>query len=173
MSDQSSSSGSVANRRFRSLFEQEWAGIAGLGLFFIVVVTTFSILSPYFLQGPNLMTIGSNMSVIGLMAVAGTPLIIAGGLDLSVAAIAGLCGVVVSMLFGAGMDIWLACLIAIAMAAMLGAINGILVTKLKLKQPPNVQLAGADLERFRAEIARIDHLRADPNPVTRLASRAP
>lgn len=132
MSDQTTSSGTAANRRFRNLFEQEWAGIAGLGLFFIIVVATFSILSPYFLQGPNLMTIGSNMSVIGLMAIAGTPLIIAGGLDLSVAAIAGLCGVVVSMLFGVGMDIWLACLIAVAMAAVLGMINGILVTKLKL-----------------------------------------
>lgn len=132
MSDQANSSGATANRRLRNLFEQEWAGIAGLGLFFIVVVATFSILSPYFLQGPNLMAIGSNMSVIGLMAVAGTPLIIAGGLDLSVAAIAGLCGVVVSMLFGAGVDIWLACLIAIVMAAGLGTINGILVTRLKL-----------------------------------------
>lgn len=132
MSNQATSGGKAANRRLRSLFEQEWAGIAGLGMFFIVVLVTFSILSPYFLQGPNLMAIGSNMSVIGLMAVAGTPLIIAGGLDLSVAAIAGLCGVVVSTLFGAGVDIWLACLITIAMAAGLGTINGILVTRLKL-----------------------------------------
>ena len=46
MSDQPTSSGTAANRRFRNLFEQEWAGIAGLGLFFIVVVATFSILSP-------------------------------------------------------------------------------------------------------------------------------
>lgn len=121
-----------AGGRYRKLIEQEWAGVAGLGLFFVGVVITFSIMSPYFLQGPNLMAIGSNMSVIGLMAVAGTPLIIAGGLDLSVAAIAGLCGVVVSLLLGAGIDIWFACFLAMVMASVLGAINGIFVTRLRL-----------------------------------------
>lgn len=50
--------------------------------------------------------------------------------------------------------------------------SGAQINPLKLKQPPNHQLAGADLERFREEMARIDRLRADPTPTTRLASRA-
>ena len=60
-----------------------------------------------------MLSIGSNMAFIGLMAAAGTPLIIAGGLDLSVAAIAGLVGVIVAMLYSAGVDIWIAGVLAL------------------------------------------------------------
>lgn len=50
--------------------------------------------------------------------------------------------------------------------------NGAQINPLQIRQPANQQLAGADLERFRAEIARIDRLRADPARATRIASRA-
>lgn len=117
---------------FRDLMRKEWAGVAVLAVFYVLIFAAFSILSPYFLQTRNLMSIGSNMSVMGLMAIAGTPLIVAGGLDLSVAAIAGLSGVIVSLLYGADMNIWLACAIAVAIASVLGGFNGYLVTKLRL-----------------------------------------
>jgi ribose transport system permease protein len=58
------------------------------------------------------------------MAAAGTPLIIAGGLDLSVAAIAGLAGVVVSMGLAWGINIWASCAIALVAGCGVGAING-------------------------------------------------
>ena len=61
------------------------------------LVAVFSVLTPFFLSLRNLLAIGSNVAFIGLMAAAGTPLIIAGGLDLSVAAVAGLTGVVISI----------------------------------------------------------------------------
>ena len=51
--------------------------------------------------------------------------------------------------------------------------HGAQINPLQIKQPANQQLAGADLERFRAEIARIDRLREDPPPTTRVASHAP
>lgn len=117
---------------FRKLMSKDWAGVAVLAVFYVLIFGAFSLLSPYFLQTRNLMAIGSNMSVIGLMAIAGTPLIVAGGLDLSVAAIAALSGVVVSMLYALGLNVWLACLIAIAIAAALGGFNGVLVTRLRL-----------------------------------------
>ncbi len=65
----------------------------------MLLLVVFSVLSPFFLTFRNMMSIGSNIAFIGLMAAAGTPLIIAGGLDLSVAAIAGLVGVVVSLCY--------------------------------------------------------------------------
>lgn len=117
---------------FRVLLSKEWAGVAVLAVFYVLILILFSVLSPYFLQTRNLMAIGSNMSVIGLMAIAGTPLIVAGGLDLSVAAIAGLSGVTVSLLFGAGINVWLACAIAIVIASALGGFNGFLTTRLRL-----------------------------------------
>jgi murein DD-endopeptidase MepM/ murein hydrolase activator NlpD len=49
--------------------------------------------------------------------------------------------------------------------------NGAQINPLQIKQPANQQLAGAELERFRAEVARIDRLRADPSRGTQVASR--
>ena len=79
------------NFKFDSLIKQSWSGVAVLSIFYIVIVIGLSIMSPWFFSFNNAMNIGINMSYIGLMAAAGTPLIIAGGLDLSVAAVAGLC----------------------------------------------------------------------------------
>ena len=49
--------------------------------------------------------------------------------------------------------------------------NDAQINPLRIKQPPNQQLAGAELERFRAEVDRIDRLRADPPRSTQVASR--
>ena len=70
---------------FNSLMKQSWSGVAVLSVFYIVIVIALSLMSPWFFSFNNAMNIGINMSYIGLMAAAGTPLIIAGGLDLSVA----------------------------------------------------------------------------------------
>ena len=80
-----------------------------------------------------MMAIGSNIAFMGLMAAAGTPLIIAGGLDLSVAAIAGLVGVLLAVLHGdVGINIWIAALAALVLGAFIGSINGLFATRLKL-----------------------------------------
>ena len=74
-----------------------------------------------------MLSIGSNVAFIGLMAAAGTPLIIAGGLDLSVAAVAGLAGVVIAPSMRPGVDIWLAaCCRRRSSAPSIGAVNGAL-----------------------------------------------
>lgn len=109
-----------------------WAGTAVLGFLFLVIAIIFSVLSPWFLSLSNILSIGTNMAVIGLMAAAGTPVIVAGALDLSVAAIAGLSGVIVAQLFASGVNIWLGCVAAIAVAGSIGLINGFLVTELLL-----------------------------------------
>jgi murein DD-endopeptidase MepM/ murein hydrolase activator NlpD len=51
--------------------------------------------------------------------------------------------------------------------------RGAQINPLQIKQPADQQLAGADLERFQAEMARIDSLREDAPAATRLASHAP
>jgi len=100
--------------------------------FYVVLLLIFSVLSPYFMTLRNMLAISSNVAFIGLMAAAGTPLIIAGGLDLSVAAVAGLTGVLTAILHGFGVPIWGAVACAVLIGAMLGLVNGILVTQLKL-----------------------------------------
>ncbi|MDB5525005.1 MAG: monosaccharide transporter rane protein family [Rhizobium sp.] len=100
--------------------------------FYVVLLVVFSVLSPYFMTLRNMLAISSNVAFIGLMAAAGTPLIIAGGLDLSVAAVAGLTGVVIAVLYSLGVPVWIAVLIAVLIGACVGAVNGLLATFLKL-----------------------------------------
>jgi len=121
-----------AKEQMIQLFGKPWSGVAMLGIFYLILIAVFSVLSPYFLTLRNMLQIGGNVAYIGLMAAAGTPLIIAGGLDLSVAAIAGLTGVVISMLHGMGFPIWIGVLLAIVVAAAIGVVNGLFTTRLRL-----------------------------------------
>ena len=116
----------------RGALGRSWSGVAVLLLFYVALLVAFSLLSPWFLSFNNMMSIGSNVAFIGLMAATGTPLIIAGGLDLSVAAVAGLTGVVLALLHGLGLDIWVAAVAAILFGAAIGLINGIFTTGLRL-----------------------------------------
>src|SRR5687768_17032284 len=124
--------GSPMRQRLNALFGQPWSGVAILLVFYLLLVLVFSILSPFFLTVRNMMAIGSNVAFIGLMAAAGTPLIIAGGLDLSVAAIAGLSGVMIAVLHGAGLHIWAAALGVVLIGGAIGAVNGLFATRLRL-----------------------------------------
>jgi ribose transport system permease protein len=120
-------------QRLAALLGQPWSGVAILLVFYIGLLIVFTILSPFFFTLRNMMAIGSNIAFMGLMAAAGTPLIIAGGLDLSVAAIAGLVGVLLAVLHGdVGINIWIAALAALALGAFIGSINGLFATRLKL-----------------------------------------
>lgn len=119
---------------FRRFFKGSSVGttVIILMVFYLLLVVVFSFLSPFFLTVRNFTTISSNIALIGLMAAAGTPLIIAGGLDLSVAAIAGLTGVVIALLHAAGIPIWIAVFCAALVAVMIGIVNGVLATYLRL-----------------------------------------
>lgn len=123
---------SSARRRAHTLLGRSWAGVAMLGIFYLVLLAVFSALSPFFLSLRNMLQIGGNVAYIGLMAAAGTPLIIAGGLDLSVAAIAGLTGVIISMLYTSGVPVWIAVVLALGLAALIGVVNGLFTTRLRL-----------------------------------------
>ena len=116
---------------FNSLMKQSWSGVAVLSIFYIVIVIGLSLMSPWFFSFNNAMNIGINMSYIGIMAAAGTPLIIAGGLDLSVAAVAGLTGVLITYFFGWIGNIWIAVVVVMFVGGFIGALNGFLATVLK------------------------------------------
>lgn len=128
----SSTDQSTTRKRLLGLLGKPWSGVAILLIFYIALIVVFSILSPFFLTQRNMLAIGSNVAFIGLMAAAGTPLIIAGGLDLSVAAIAGLTGVTIAIIHGLGVPIWLAVFAALLVGAFIGLVNGLFATKLRL-----------------------------------------
>ena len=115
-----------------AMLAKPWAGVAVLLVLYLLIIAVFSLLSPFFLDWRNMLTIGATVAYMGLMAALGTPLIIAGGLDLSVAAIAGLTGVVIALLYSAGLNIWFAAVCALLVAAAIGCLNGLLTTRLRM-----------------------------------------
>ncbi len=89
--------------------------------------------------GTNFLTVGNGLEVlrlsveIGLLAVALTPVIVGGGIDLSVGSLMGLSAV----LFGAmnrdlGLPIVAAAPLTLAMGALAGGLNGLLITRLRI-----------------------------------------
>lgn len=88
--------------------------------------------SPYFLQSTNLFYICLNVGEIAIMALPLTLIVVTGEIDLSVASILGLTGVLMAELFKHGWPIWPAMIMAVVLGAFLGAINGFLVTRVGL-----------------------------------------
>ena len=70
---------------------------------------------------------------IGLLALAMTPIILTGGIDLSVASILGLCAVVFGKLWqDAGLPPWLAAILTLGFGGLAGALNALLIARLRL-----------------------------------------
>src|SRR5580693_4423825 len=106
-------------------------GIAAFGL----------IVGPRFLSSFNLSLIIQQVTIIGVIGIAQTLIVITAGIDLSVGAIMVLCSVVMGKLaITTGLPPPLALLVGIATGAGCGAVNGVLVTRLKL--PPFIVTLG-------------------------------
>jgi rhamnose transport system permease protein len=84
-------------------------------------------LAPRFLTPANGMEVVRSAFEVGLLALALTPVIIAGGIDLSVGSMIGLCAVVLGLGWRAGLPIEAAALAAVAAGALAGLGNGLLV----------------------------------------------
>ncbi|MGL4992382.1 MAG: ABC transporter permease [Sarcina sp.] len=111
------------------------------GLSLIVMCIFFSFSTPYFLNFDNIITIGLQTAVIGIMAVGVTFVIITSGIDLSLGAILALSGVCVGLFINNGFGIVLSVILALIVGIVFGGLNGILIGKLKL--PPFISTLGA------------------------------
>jgi ribose transport system permease protein len=92
-----------------------------------VIVVVMALASDLFLTPRNLTNLLLDSTTVGMIAVFSTMLMIGGGLDLSVASNAALCGVVIGAL-QALLGLWPAVLIALAVGVLVGLVNGILAT---------------------------------------------
>lgn len=91
--------------------------------------------SDRFLTADNLLNILRQSAVNLLVSLGQLVVIITAGIDLSVGSILGLCCVMVALLMHAGVPPLISVAVALAIGAALGAINGILLTKLHLPHP--------------------------------------
>jgi ribose/xylose/arabinose/galactoside ABC-type transport system permease subunit len=100
----------------------------GLMALLIVMIAVLSFASPYFLTVGNIVNILLSVSVIGTMAAASTLVLISRNLDLSVASIAALAGVITAEAMGNwGISAGVTILIGLGVGALCGAINGFLI----------------------------------------------
>jgi ribose transport system permease protein len=107
----------------------------------ILVAVLLTIASPYFLTANNLFNIGVQVSVVAIIAVGETLVILTGGIDLSVGSVAGLGGILGTMAIAkSGMPIAVGVLVAVLAGAVIGLVNGLLVTQMKL--PPFIATLG-------------------------------
>ncbi len=110
-------------------------------LVIILEVIWFNAVGRNFGTADNIANIVRQSVEIGLLALVMTPIILTGGIDLSVGSLLGLCAVVFGMLWkDAGLPPWLAALGAIGVGALGGGINAALITRLGL--PPLIVTLG-------------------------------
>jgi ribose/xylose/arabinose/galactoside ABC-type transport system permease subunit len=110
-------------------------------LVIVLEVVIFNALGQRFLTGGNVANIFRHSVEIGLLALAMTPVILTGGIDLSVGSMMGLCAVLFGAMVNAlGFDPWLAGLAAISIGALGGGLNAVLITRLNL--PPLIVTLG-------------------------------
>jgi ribose transport system permease protein len=98
-----------------------------------VLVVIMSVASPYFLEPQNIFNVLRNMSTISIMAIGMTMVIITGGIDLSVGSVLAMTAMLTARLMVQfGMSPWLALLAGLVAGAMVGGINGLIITKVQV-----------------------------------------
>jgi simple sugar transport system permease protein len=103
-----------------------WIWLAGL-------VVIFGIMNPFFFSTSNLQNVLVQATVLGLLGLAQSLVLLVGEIDLSIAAITG-----ISSALGAlsiqrlGLPVGLGIILGVAIATLIGFINGVCVTRLKM-----------------------------------------
>jgi len=99
----------------------------------ILLMAFFSFTSPYFLTVRNLINIITQNTYFIIAAVGLSFVMIGGGIDLSVGYQMSLVGVVTAMMMVVHhLPVWLAVVIGLALGTLLGLVNGLIVTNIKV-----------------------------------------
>lgn len=91
----------------------------------VILIAVLSVLAPGFLTLENILSIGPQAGIIGLMAIGQTAVIITGAIDLSVGSVMTFSGIVLGLLMASGVNPILATVCCIATGAMWGVLNGV------------------------------------------------
>jgi fructose transport system permease protein len=116
---------------------------AQLGPFIALVLACafFAVTTDRFFSGENLSLILQQVMVVGVIAIGQTLIILTAGIDLSCGVVMALGGIVMTKFaVELGMPVPLAILCGIAVTALFGLVNGLLVTRVKL--PPFIVTLG-------------------------------
>jgi ribose transport system permease protein len=106
-------------------------GRAGIAIPFVIALVALSLISDTFLRFQNLANILDQQAGIIIVACAGTLVLIAGGLDLSIGAVYGLAGAT-SALVASNVSTPAGILAGLAIGLAVGLVNGIIVTRFRV-----------------------------------------
>ncbi|MED3624478.1 ribose ABC transporter permease RbsC [Neobacillus thermocopriae] len=107
---------------------QKLGPLLGLLILFVIV----SVLNPSFLEPLNILNLLRQVAINALIAFGMTFVILTGGIDLSVGAILALSSSLMAGMIVSGVDPILAILIGCVLGALMGVVNGLLITKGKM-----------------------------------------
>ncbi|MDQ0468631.1 ABC transporter permease [Labrys wisconsinensis] len=101
-----------------------WAQSIGLLWVLVILCAVAIYLSPSFVQTGNLLNVGRQVALFGIVSLGMTFVILTRGIDLSVGSIVGVVAVSAAMLLAQGTSIPVTVLTALALGALFGAFNG-------------------------------------------------
>ncbi len=120
-----------------SVAQQKLLAFAGL----IVLLVGFSLASPNFMQTANMIAILQATSVNGVLAIAATLVIIAGGIDLSVGTLMTFCSVIAGVILTYwGLPMYIGVPGALLAGVASGAFTGLLIARFRI--PPFIATLG-------------------------------
>ena len=128
------------SKRFTSTDLQQLLLQARAFIALIVVVATFSFLSETFLTPGNIIIVARQVAINAILGIGMTFVILTAGIDLSVGSVAGLTAMIAGGLINEGLvlpmfgvivyfHVWMVILISLAVGALVGAINGLIITR--------------------------------------------
>jgi len=98
----------------------------------VILLALISSQSEFFFSARNLLNIGQNMAVVGLIAVGMTLVIVSAGLDISVGSMAGAASVVCALVVTSTDSVGLGVLGGVAIGTTLGLVNATIITVLRV-----------------------------------------
>lgn len=108
----------------------------GIVLALLGLSAVLSVVSPHFLRVRNFLNILQQATTVGIVALGMTFTLTAGGVDLSVGSIVGLCGIIAADVLVSGYGMAAAIPVGLALGALCGCVNGLLITRASM--PPFV-----------------------------------
>ena len=113
----------MQENKFAAAFKQN-----AIWLVFFIEIAIFAYFNPKFLSIPNIVNISRQVSYYGIASIGMTFVILIAGIDLSIASIVVLVNVVCAyLMMNMGWNMWLAIIVSIAMATLIGVLNGFMV----------------------------------------------
>lgn len=100
----------------------------------VVIAIVAGAIAPNFLTSNNISNIANNFCFVALIAIGMTPVIMTGGIDISVGSTLGLTGVMLGLVFSGGHAFVFGLGTAVGVGALVGLVNGLFIAYLRL--PP-------------------------------------